>query len=665
MLAERSRLSSQRETFSQLEACEHLGVAAIAVDVGFRIVYFNEKARRMSEYSRENALRKSIFDIVVAGDLKKFLRRSIRGDTIEPGFVTRGNIVTRGGKIRTVEWQGTTLYSNGKAVGVLLTGIDVTESGLIREAARIAARARDIDEIAMGFMDLLGDPLNLKIARMSIYTDGRPPLTLTRVFPHGGVRKKPRHALDDRPADRVMDTRYFKLRPGDRCIGALEVTAYAGSRLVGEDICCIQALCDIISAGIARLLPPVRHMPDLSCIRKTSSAVAIVDPGDYRVIDASSSFSAMAGKTDLTGMRLDEIIPSAGLAETLRSAVSTGTPQWGTCPDSGRIFCCVAISDQPKGSSVILVSLLDPARAGQGLGSRISTLHGTPADEVLSLLPHGLAVCDCDGIVVTVNNTIAQLLGMDKKQIEGRMFADVMRKLKPRNMNGTPLSRKLLPVNRATKAGSEVESFLTIDVAGRSRTINVLSVPLLDHKGTCTGFIVTIRDATILNALLQMSRITVDSDNAGDLIDEAMDLIMNASRLKLAWLYLYDGSELNLEVQKGDVSGAPLPVCREVPEDDSPTIQCKAFFRARPVLIKDYRRCASVRMFDPMARSRSIRSIAAVPLIAGGHTIGVIVAATGLNQPMREPQLAELSVMCDQLSAGIARSMRRRSQKTR
>ncbi|WP_424357601.1 PAS domain-containing protein [Methanocella sp. MCL-LM] len=663
MLAERSRHSGQRETFSQLEACERLGVAAIAVDVSFRIVFFNEKARKISEYSRENALRKSIFDIVVAGDLKKCLRRSIRGDTVEPGFVTRGSIVTRGGKIRSVEWQGTTMYSEGKAVGVLLTGIDVTESELVREAARIAATARDIDEIAMCFMDLLGGPLNLKIARMSIYADGRPPLTLTRVFPHGGVRKKPRHALDDSPAERDMDTRYFKLRPGDRCIGALEVTAYAGSRLSEDDVGCIQALCDIISTGIARLLPPVRQLPDLSAVKENGSAVAIVDPCDYRVINASRSFCVMAGKEDLAGVRLEEIIPSAGLAEVLRSVVSTGTPQWGTCPDSGRIFCCVAVTGQTKGPGAILVSLLNTAYGSHEPGNCISALQGAQAADIFSMLPHGLAVCDCDGVVVTVNNTLARLFEIDRSMIEGHVFADVLRKLNPRHTNGTPLSRKMLRINRAPEIGSEVEAYMIVDVAGRRRTLNAISAPILDDKGTRTGFIVTVRDATVLHALLRLSRATADSDNTGDLIDESVDIIMNASRLKLAWLYLYDGSELNLEVQKGDVSGAPLPVCREVPEHDSPTLECKAFNRARPVLIKDYRRCASVRTFDPMARSRSIRSMAAIPLIADGHTIGVMVAATGLSQPLREPQLAELSVMCDQLSTGLARSMRRQSRK--
>jgi GAF domain-containing protein len=134
---------------------------------------------------------------------------------------------------------------------------------------------------------------------------------------------------------------------------------------------------------------------------------------------------------------------------------------------------------------------------------------------------------------------------------------------------------------------------------------------------------------------------------------------MNASRLKLAWLYLYDGNELILKMQKGDVSQAPLPVCREVPEPDSPTLQCRAFYRARPVLIKDYRRCASVRTFDPVARTRSIRSMTAIPLLADGQTLGILVAATGPNQPLREPQLAELTAMCEQLSTGIARSVRR------
>ena len=105
----------------------------------------------------------------------------------------------------------------------------------------------------------------------------------------------------------------------------------------------------------------------------------------------------MAGKEDLAGVRLEEIILSAGLAEVLRSAVSTGTPQWGTCPDSGRIFCCVAVTGQQKGPGAILVSLLNTAYGSHEQGNSISALQGAQAADIFSMLPHGLAVCDCDG----------------------------------------------------------------------------------------------------------------------------------------------------------------------------------------------------------------------------------------------------------------------------
>jgi len=656
MLAERTRHSSARESFGQLEACERLGIAAIAVDVNFHIAFFNEKAKRMTEYSREKAMRKSIFDIVVSGDLKKCLRRAIKGNTIEPGFVTRCKIVTRGGKIRNVEWHGITLYGEGEVVGVLLTGIDVTESELVREAARIAVKARDMDDMAMSFMDLIGDPLNLKIARMSIYVEGRPPLTLTRVFPHGGVRKKPRNALDDTSDDRIMETRYFKLRPGDRSIGVLEVTAYAGSRLIEDDIGCVQALCDIVSSGIDRLLPPVRQRPELSQVRETGSMVAIVDSCDYRVIDASDSFCAMAGTTDLKGMRLDEIISSAGIAQALRSTVSSGMPQWGSCPDHGSVFCCMPAGDMAKNSSAILVSLMNVTPGSYENGDKMAVLRSAHAENILSMLPHGLAVCDCQGIVVTANNIIAQMLGTEKKLLEGRVFADVLNGLNPEHAGGKPMKRKQMAVYNALKTRSPVEDILAISVGSRRMTIATIVTPLCDPTGVLTGCIITVRDATLLHALLRMSHIIAEAPRTEDLVDEALDIIMNASRLKFAWLYLYDGSELILRLQKGDISGAPLPLGRETPDPDSPTMQCKAFYRGRAVLIKDYRRCASIRTFDPMARSRSIRSITAIPLLADSRTIGVLVAATGQNDPLREAQLAELSAMCDQLSTGIARS---------
>jgi transcriptional regulator with GAF, ATPase, and Fis domain len=149
---------------------------------------------------------------------------------------------------------------------------------------------------------------------------------------------------------------------------------------------------------------------------------------------------------------------------------------------------------------------------------------------------------------------------------------------------------------------------------------------------------------------------TLNVYNVDDLVEESLELIMNAMNLRLVSLYLWDGSELKLNVQKGDHAGMPVPECRDFPDPLSPTLPSRIFLSGKSLLIKDYRRCASVRLFDPLARRRPIRSMAGVPLQANSKTIGVLVAATGEGHLMDEVQLSELSALCSQMAAGVDRA---------
>ncbi len=84
------------------------------------------------------------------------------------------------------------------------------------ELARVVAGSRTLEEAACRFMDLLSDPLNLKMASISLYPEEEKPCTYTRAYPHGGVRKKPRHALQDsQPAPSQTYTRIFPLTSGE------------------------------------------------------------------------------------------------------------------------------------------------------------------------------------------------------------------------------------------------------------------------------------------------------------------------------------------------------------------------------------------------------------------------------------------------------------------
>jgi len=129
------------------------------------------------------------------------------------------------------------------------------------ELASVMAGSRTIEETAGRFMDLLSDPLNMKIASIILHPEEMEPRTYTRAYPHGGMLKKPRHALkDSQPVPSQAYTRVFPLASGDRKIGRLELKTYGGSPLMAEDEAYVSRLCETLADGIARLMPGERSI---------------------------------------------------------------------------------------------------------------------------------------------------------------------------------------------------------------------------------------------------------------------------------------------------------------------------------------------------------------------------------------------------------------------
>lgn len=570
MLAEKRKTWGLAGAFSDIWTCERLGIAAIATDTRLKIVHFNEKARSITGYDGMSSSGMNLLDLFVAGDLKKRLMQTLKQNTPTHGFSAKGSILTRSGRIRKMDCRVTNLYYNEAPSGLLITLIDVSEADIGRNVARIVARAIDLETMCESFMGLLDDPMNLKLARILVYTDGQGPRTFTRVFPHGGVRKKPHYALDDSQSTRKPDKRDFKLCPGDRSIGALELVAYGGSRFSGEDLHAIQSACDVLSSGIARFIPPVALQPDISPLINKQSETSTADTGEHRISDIP--------------------IPE----------------------DSG----------------------LD--------------IH-----DIISSIPHGTAICDRRGHVIVTNDAMSSILDLDKKSIEGEHLGDLIRSIRVPHTAKKPYCRKLDVIAGTLKTGRPETGMIILAYIDASRRTLMVNVMPLCENGVNIGCVVTIRDVTVPGTLIKIGRLSSESMNRDDFIEESLDEIINAMRLKLVLYYQWDGNVLVLKVQKGDITGAPVPECRDVPDSENPSFMSRAFLCGKPLLFQDYRRSASVRRYDPIARARQIRSAAAIPLQIGGKPGGVLIAATGIENRLGKKQLSEMIAMCDQLSTGL------------
>jgi PAS domain S-box-containing protein len=318
------------------------------------------------------------------------------------------------------------------------------------------------------------------------------------------------------------------------------------------------------------------------------------------------------------------------------------------------------IAAAPPGETSVIVKK-ESSAAGQQ--NPVRAISSGPAESpdmagyLMGMLPHGVIICGRDGEVTTVNESVVRILGIPRDELGGKNIREILRRLSPERENGVAISVRNLAICRALRTGSpamNVRSFISVN--GSRREVIVSAIPVSDTTGAVAGCLATIRDVTVISSIVRLGHLALNATSVDDMVEESLDMIMNAMSLRLISLYLWDGRELKLKVQKGEPSGMPVPDCRDVPDHLSPTLQSRAFLSGKPLLIKDYRRCASVRLFDPLARKRPIRSMAGVPLQADNNVIGVLIAATGEGHPMDEAQLAELSALCSQMAAGIDRA---------
>jgi PAS domain S-box-containing protein len=556
-----------------LEAYDRLSVPVLAVGRDFRIWLINGKACELTGYSREDAREKKLFDIASSGELKSQMLHAFKGRALACDFTAGGSMMTKNGRVRKVEWQCHIRYDGTSPAGAVITFVDLTGAGMAMELARVVAGSRTLEEAACRFMDLLSDPLNLKIASISLYPEGGEPYTYVRAYPHGGVRKKPRHALQDsQPAPPQTYVRIFPLTSCGRKIGRLELKTYGGSPLMAEDEAYIGRLCETLSDGVARLMPGER----------------------------SAGHSPSAGKEQ----------PSQGPGAMPRP-----------------------VADADESRDMI--------------------------NHLMSMLPHGVMISGRNGRVTMVNEAIGKILGIARQGLVGRTMLEIARDLCQELTNGRPITRRNLAVCRALRTGKPVHNVRsTILVDGWRRVINTSAMPMRNSTGKVTGCMSTMRDVTAMESIVRLGHMAVNERNVNDLIEESLDIIMSASGLRLASLYLWDGSALRLKVQKGEYLGMPVPVCADEPDPQNPTIQSRVYLSGKPLMIKDYRRCASVRLFDPLARKRPVQSMAGLPLRTDRGVIGVLVVATAEGQPLGDAHVTELTAMCSQMAAGIDRALR-------
>lgn len=677
---------SGRISIPDVELHEKVDVIALAIDMDGNILYFNKKAEEATGYSRDEVCQHSSYELLGPREYKKIIgQMTARSKDMQcqAGFTTTSRIITKHGRIRNIMWSYSLLYNEfGIPAGVLGLGHDITEKEAIIEVSKIAAQATSIDQMVSSFMDMVSSALNLKTMRLHIYGSDRCIRYIrTSVYPHGKAKRKAvrysyRHESGPDEQYRQID-HYIPLQVDDITIGVLEVASYNDSRLDDHDLSFLRLTSNIISVNIPRisgaLIPKTGDRTiygDLSddILDESSSGIAIIDAHDFKFIKVNESYLRQTGKRDIIGLSFEQAFPgalSSGIIGSFMEAISLGLPvvvkHVEHDDDKGKVswaYSVVPMKGKDGDVSSIMLTIMDD---DEGLTSlRTEACHSIECIKAtISQISDGVAVCDADGNILIMNGAFPKVLRTCEKDLKGRNLFDCLKQMIAENASGKPLSRRQMALHRALRTGKYITgSRITIHTrSGSTRVLDTSASPIPDRNGNITRAVTVFSDVTVKMALFGISNLMVGTSNIDDLIEESIDLIKNAMEIKTLWFYEYDGNsgEYRLKLLKGELVNIPYMPVKEIPDTLNPDLLSRTHVEGRPILIKDYRRCASVRLFDPLAKKRAIRSIASVPLLAADKTIGIIIAATGDDRILNHSDLSDLLSLSRQMALSISK----------
>ncbi|MBI4550171.1 MAG: PAS domain S-box protein [Candidatus Omnitrophica bacterium] len=130
----------------------------MGLDSGGEIIIFNDKLEELTGFSRWEVIGKKWVDIFTPPASREKIRQTIEG-LLAGGTVRdyQSSILTRNGETREVIWNGTVIKDeNGKVVGIVGLGRDITERRLMREQLALFSSAFSHSTDAMLITDLRG-----------------------------------------------------------------------------------------------------------------------------------------------------------------------------------------------------------------------------------------------------------------------------------------------------------------------------------------------------------------------------------------------------------------------------------------------------------------------------------------------------------------------------
>jgi two-component system phosphate regulon sensor histidine kinase PhoR len=236
-------------------------------------------------------------------------------------------------------------------------------------------------------------------------------------------------------------------------------------------------------------------------IAATMVYVAVaVDQGGVRIGYTRAGLPVAAVASRLDGLR--DIVVVAGVVATL---LALGAGFWIASRVTGRLAVLTGAAERLASGDV---SVRIPTGANErdeigrlagafsvmtrALAERVATVEDDRRTlrAVLGSMAEGVLAVDADMSVLHMNDTAATLFGADVVRSVGEPIWEVAR------VAGVGEA-----VEETLAAGGQVQRELSVDVAGATRTLELLASPLRDGEGRVAGAVVVLHDQTDLRRL--------------------------------------------------------------------------------------------------------------------------------------------------------------------
>ncbi|HWE60300.1 MAG TPA: ATP-binding protein [Chloroflexota bacterium] len=331
------------------------------------------------------------------------------------------------------------------------------------------------------------------------------------------------------PAERVGGIHALLVAPlrrggsvvGTLSVGSIQPRIWAQDERDLLEMLAAQAAIALDNARLYETLGRREHLLD-QIIRSAPALIAVIAGLDNRYELANPPYRAIAPEQELIGRPVRSVHDArlTALIEAALEHVRQGEPAWlenvpiqlpgadSPSPTTHHFtFSYLPLAASASDDGVLVVGYETTEAVAQRTHiETLAALAATRADTlaaVIGAMPDGVYVCDINQLLVMINRSGAELLGLSVEATLKPLAESITSHL--RLPGGRPLPLEEYPLARAVRGEVRTNQEILIQRAdsGEDRLLRVSLAPIRDAAGTITGGVCVAHDVTILRRLEQ------------------------------------------------------------------------------------------------------------------------------------------------------------------